>query len=63
MADDADRSSQDTELLDEVVISAIRKRAAAIPVGEPGECNHCGETFTRIVRGHCGRCRDLLGKP
>lgn len=63
MADDVDRTAKDLELLDQAAINEIRRRAAAIPKGEAGECHHCGDLFIRLVRNHCGRCRDLLGRP
>lgn len=63
MVDEVDRSIMDAEILDAAQINLIRRRAAAIPVGEPGECKQCGEDFSRLVRGHCGRCRDKLGLP
>lgn len=31
-----------------------------MPVGAPGKCRYCGEHFSRIVRGACGRCQDKL---
>lgn len=37
---------------------AARKKAQAMPTGEPGECEWCGEYFARLVNGACGRCRD-----
>ncbi|WBQ35294.1 hypothetical protein [Pseudomonas phage pPA-3099-2aT.3] len=63
MADEADRALRDAEVLDEAHIKLIREQAAMIPKGRPGECNHCGEYFERLVGGHCGRCRDLLKLP
>lgn len=53
----------DAEVLDAASIELIRKQASAMPKGEPGECENCGEYFVRLVRGHCGRCRDALGLP
>lgn len=26
--------------------------------GKPGECDFCGEHFSRLVDGACGACRD-----
>lgn len=43
--------------------SNIRLAVSQIPAGSPGECIECGEEFSRLVQGHCGRCRDLLGRP
>lgn len=39
-------------------VTAAQEAAARIPVGEPGECELCGEHFARIVHGNCARCRD-----
>jgi hypothetical protein len=43
---------------DEARVRAIQARAAKIPVGEPGDCDKCGEYFGRLVDGICARCRD-----
>lgn len=55
MADIVDIANDHIEL-------TLRERLAAAPKelepGVPGECEWCGEYFTRIVRGACGRCRD-----
>ena len=63
MVDDADRASQDTQVLEDANIVLIREQAAKIPKGVPGECLNCGGHFERLVGGHCGRCRDLLKLP
>lgn len=63
MADDADRASQDTQVLEDANIVLIREQAAKIPKGVPGEGLNCGEHLERLVGGHCGRCRDLLKLP
>lgn len=39
-------------------IAQVRKEAAQIPVGEPGDCGGCGEYSQRLVRKLCARCRD-----
>lgn len=44
-------------------IEAIRKAAAEIPVGEPGECERCGEHVLRLVNNTCARCRDKYKLP
>jgi len=41
--------------------AAIRRAAAAIPAGEPGDCERCGLPSPRLVRGVCARCRDRYG--
>lgn len=39
-------------------VSRIRQQAAKIPVGNPGECDLCGEWSGRLVNGVCAPCRD-----
>lgn len=39
-------------------IEASRQAAASMPKGEEGDCDYCGEHFTRLVGGLCGFCRD-----
>ena len=58
MSDEADKAQAATEPLLEADVAAIRNRAAKMPVGEPGECELCGEYSMRLVRGACARCRD-----
>lgn len=61
MADEADRSEYYIEsVIDDHVKEAMRK-AADIPPGNPGECDFCGEHFSRLVAGACGFCRDKYG--
>lgn len=38
--------------------AAARRAAAQIPLGEPGECDLCGEWAGRLVNGVCAPCRD-----
>ncbi len=63
MVDEADRSLMDAEVLEAAEINLIRNKVANMAAGEPGDCEHCGEHFSRLVGGHCGRCRDLLKLP
>lgn len=44
-------------VIDDHVRDAMRA-AQAIPVGNPGICDFCGEHFGRLVDGACGFCRD-----
>lgn len=46
-----------TPILD-AELKAIRDEASRIPVGEPGECEMCGEQSGRLVNGVCAPCRD-----
>lgn len=41
----------------------IRRAAAGIPAGEPGDCDICGEHSTRLVGGACAPCRDRYRLP
>jgi hypothetical protein len=60
--DEADRASYFIEsVVDDHVKEAMR-RAAEIPIGEAGECQGCGDYFTRLVDDLCGRCRDKFAK-
>ena len=59
--DEADRASYFIEtVIDDHVKDAMR-RAAQIPEGNPGDCEICGEYFSRLVNGACGFCRDKFG--
>ena len=60
--DEADRASYFIEsVVDDHVKEAMR-RASEIPIGEAGECQGCGDYFTRLVDDLCGRCRDKFAK-
>lgn len=55
MADDVDRAN---DLAEEHLSHSLRAARAAVPVGQPGECEQCGEDMPRLVNGWCGYCRD-----
>ena len=58
MSDEADRADYYIEsVIDDHVKEAMRK-AADIPQGFAGTCDLCGDYFSRLVDGACGRCRD-----
>ena len=62
MADEADRADLFIEsVIDDHVKEAMRK-AADIPIGNPGECDGCGEWSGRLVDGYCAPCRDKYRK-
>ena len=44
-------------VIDDHVKDAMR-RASEIPDGNSGDCDICGEYFSRLVNGCCGFCRD-----
>lgn len=56
---DAGCSAAETWLSDRVQEAMLK--AADIPVGNPGECDCCGEWSGRLVSGHCSPCRDKYG--
>ena len=61
--DEVDRQLERDSILDEANLKAIRQRAAAIPIGRPGECEYCGHESKRLVGGACAPCRDRYGLP
>ena len=60
--DEADRAAPEVE---RYLAEAMRKAAmkAELPVGEPGDCELCGEWSGRLVRGACAPCRDKYRLP
>lgn len=62
MADEADVSDVRQEAQTSGRINEIRRAAAEIPEGEPGECWHCGEWSGRLVDGACAPCRDRFAR-
>lgn len=63
MADDADRAQAQMEDEEVLRTKEVRKRAAAIPLGKPGDCELCGEWSSRLVNGACAPCRDKHNLP
>ena len=61
--DEIDITNERTFMATEALLSALYRKAAKIPRGAPGECDHCGETSSRLVLGACARCRDRLNLP
>jgi len=62
MADEADRGSDREEEIKSDSIAKARRAAAAIPEGNPGECDGCGYWFSRLAEGYCGHCRDKYNR-
>lgn len=58
MADIADVAADRMEVEEAANIAEIRRKAAEIPKGKPGECDLCGEDMPRLVNGVCAPCRD-----
>lgn len=63
MADEIDRANDRAEADTERAIADVRKAAADIPQGEPGDCDFCGEYFSRLVGGACAPCRTRYRMP
>ncbi len=59
MSDDADLTDAREGILVAANVEVIRKAAAEISEGTPGECYDCGEHSERLVEGVCARCRDI----
>jgi hypothetical protein len=60
--DEADNAQMSIETVIDINLANAMREAANIPVGEAGECNGCGEFFSRTVDGYCGFCRDKFNK-
>ena len=58
--DDVDMTTERQAAADEAAEAAIRRKAAAMPKGEPGDCDECGEPSQRLVEGICATCRDRI---
>ena len=63
MADNVDVTAEQTEVQEAAYIAEIRRKAAEIPKGKPGECERCGEPSWRLVGGACAPCRDKFKLP
>ena len=58
--DEADQADLEIEQTLDYWIERARR---PIPDGEPGECNLCGDYFTRLLHGNCAKCRDEYRLP
>ena len=58
MADIADVTGERMEAQEAANIAEIRRKAAEMPKGVPGECERCGEDMPRLINGVCAPCRD-----
>ena len=62
VADEADMAEQRIENAINDGISEASRAVAAMPVGEPGDCDGCGEWAGRLVDGYCAPCRDRYAR-
>lgn len=61
MADDIDKAQEYEELYR---ANALANRPKfEMQKGKPGDCDLCGEYFSRLVDGACGHCRDRYHLP
>lgn len=60
MADIIDIANDYAAFEAESSLAMVRRAAAAIPEGEPGECADCGEESPRLVERLCARCRERI---
>ena len=63
MADIADVTADRMEVQEAADIAEIRRKAAEMPKGVPGECERRGEPSWRLVGGACAPCRDKFKLP
>lgn len=61
--EDLDIAAERTLAAQAAAEALIRAKAAAIPVGAPGDCDLCGEWSGRLVSGACAPCRDRWRLP
>jgi RNA polymerase-binding transcription factor DksA len=62
MPDIIDIANEYAAIEAESSLAAVRRAVAAIPEGEPGECEDCGEESPRLVERLCARCRDRINE-
>jgi RNA polymerase-binding transcription factor DksA len=62
MADIVDIANYYAAIEAESSLAMVRRAAAAIPEGEPGECEDCGEESPRLVERLCARCRERINE-
>lgn len=62
MADEADKAAPNIENAISDGIGEASRAVAAMPVGEPGICDGCGEISGRLVGGYCAPCRDRYAR-
>lgn len=69
MTDELDQTSERIEFHTSVAVRNVCDKAKTIPKGQEGDCDLCGEHFSRVVEVEkndetvlaCGRCRDKHG--
>lgn len=61
-ADLIDRADYFRESVIDDHVKEASRRAAEMPAGTAGDCQYCGDFFTRLVDDACGRCRDQYSR-
>ncbi len=63
MADNADEASELSMMQVDDAVMKARKKAASMPIGEPGTCFYCEQYSPRLVNDACALCRDKRKLP
>lgn len=63
MADEIDLAQEREHIATTSALNQVRKQAARIEPGVPGDCDLCGEWSARLIRGACAPCRDKWRLP
>jgi hypothetical protein len=61
MADEIDKAQELEEMHREHAL--LNRPRYVMQQGKPGDCDLCGEFFSRLVDGACGHCRDRYKLP
>lgn len=61
--DEADRADKRIEERISDGINEASRFVASMSSGESGDCEFCGDHFSRLVLGACGFCRDKYDIP
>lgn len=62
MPDEIDLAQDREQIATDDAIREVQRKAA-MPAGEPGDCDLCGEWSARLVNGACAPCRDRYKLP
>ena len=61
MADEIDKAQELEEHHRQNAL--VNRPRFTLPPGTPGDCELCGEFFSRLIDGACGHCRDKYKLP
>jgi hypothetical protein len=63
MSDEVDTAQEYIERVEAAALKQVQAKRLSQPVGEPGDCDLCGEYMVRLVEGACAPCRDKYKLP